>query len=585
MKSTCIFSSVLISACILAAFMCTNQPTAGNSSQTPNAVVGMIYKSDGKTPAAGVKVAIRLRKTLADISGSGLVKKLADTATVFTDDYGNFTFDSTLDTGLYVVEADDGNGNMALIDSVKVGDTDSTVHIEDTLRPAGAITGVVYLSEGGDPRKVFILAMGLDRFTGPDSTGRFTFGNMAEAIYDLTLISSLDDYAVLEVPEVEVVAGNTRDVDTLMLQFTGIPVPRWLKFSYDTLKQIVTLMWNQADTTMISGYHVYRRNVDSNSVATIPINKHPIIDTLYCDSTGIQGQTYEYRVAAVDENAMEGTKSTGVSIRITAAIQLVMIWDSSVINSNNGANSIIKDTKQNYLVGLWHEGVAVFDSTGTFIKTILQDPDIGSCYPRDVDMQGNIYVQNQYARGHSIVILNPDYERIKTISNTDFDTAIFSDFNDLQIDNAGNIIVVNSDTILVIDTAGNVKKKVTDVVGSPVERLRGPRGVLVDKNDNLWIADALNRRVVVVDTAFQILKEIAFESIMPAYLAIDGDLLYMVCFTESDKRIFVYDLVNEEIRTTIDGSQTPYKKFYSAHRFLVESGTIYYPDTYLYLFL
>ncbi|MBD3395446.1 MAG: hypothetical protein GF418_07445, partial [Chitinivibrionales bacterium] len=251
---------------------------SGTASETENvAVAGILYQSDGVSPAAGVAVAIRPRNTLADTSGFGLPKSMADTATVRTDDSGRFVFDSTLDTGTYVIEATSGN-DAVLIDSVAVQEQDTMLDLPpDTLRPAGALKGVIRLSEGGDPRKVFVLAFGIDRFASADSLGAFRFQNLAEAAYDLRIISSLDDYGVLDMPAVAVVSADTTDLDTLELPFTGIPTVKGLSLSYDTLRQIVTLTWNRADTRLVSGYNVYRQHVDSGLVK---LNSGGIADTV-----------------------------------------------------------------------------------------------------------------------------------------------------------------------------------------------------------------------------------------------------------------------------------------------------------------
>lgn len=355
---------------------CSTNNITGNGTLTGNpTVTGFLYESDGKTPARNAVVSIRLHTVLADTSGFGLSKRLADTATVTTDDNGMFVFDSTLDTGLYVIEANQGDTSLAWIDSVHVTDVDSTVEVEDTLKPAGSITGTIYLSEGGDPRKVFVLAFGLNRFTMPDTSGRFTFDSLAEAEYDLRIISSLDDYGVLDTFGVPVMSEQVTDLDTLRLPFTGIPTVKGLTLSYDTLKQIVTLTWNQADTSLVSGYNVYRRNVDSNTVLK-QINTSPITDTIYKDSSGTQDQTYEYRVAAVDQRETEGTKSAADQIQIVSSFRLLQEIGSAGIGDGqfSSINGIAVDSSGNVFVAdriAAHPGtvrIQKFDSNGVFLK-------------------------------------------------------------------------------------------------------------------------------------------------------------------------------------------------------------------------
>ncbi|MBN1308024.1 MAG: hypothetical protein JXA18_08920 [Chitinispirillaceae bacterium] len=323
MKSTGIFRRLLIAVCILAALMCTNPPTAGNSSQTPNSVVGMIYQSNGKTPAAGVRVAIRPRNTLADTSGLGLTKQLVDTATVMTDDSGRFVFDSTLDTGTYVIEADDGDGNMALVDSVQVGKSDSAVKVEETLRPAGAIKGIIRLSEGGDPRKVFVLAFGIDRFARVEVDGSFRFTNLAEGIYDLRLISSLADYGVLDINGVPVSAGDTTNLDTLVLPFVGLPSPKNISVSYDTLNQTVIVSWDTISTSLIDGFNVYRA-IKGNNFVLLTDTPLPETTTVFLDSSVKINTTYEYRVvsrnsAGEESKLVDIIEDTVTSVSFTEA--------------------------------------------------------------------------------------------------------------------------------------------------------------------------------------------------------------------------------------------------------------------------
>jgi hypothetical protein len=320
MNSTRVICCLLLAGCGLLATRCSS-PTkiAGNSSQTPNAVVGILYQPDGKTPATGVRVHIRPQKTLADTFGTGLSKRLAvlaATDSVVTDSAGRYAFDTTLDTGTYVVEAASGN-NAVLIDSVTVKNKAATDTLApDTLKPAGALKGVIKLSEGGDPRKVFVLAFGIDRFAKVNADGSFKFAGLAEAAYDLRLISSLDNYGVLDTVGVSVRSGDTTDLDTIRLPFTGIPTPKNVRISYDTLKQIVTLTWNKADTGLVKGYNVYRKyqSPDSNFVK---LNNGILLDTFFLDTNAQLDQSYDYFVRALDTNMNEGLNSQITTVKIT----------------------------------------------------------------------------------------------------------------------------------------------------------------------------------------------------------------------------------------------------------------------------
>jgi hypothetical protein len=386
----------LISVCFLFCLVsCSPNKVSGNGSQTPNAVVGVLYQPDGHTPAVGVRVHIRPKKTLADTSGTGLPKRtatLAATDSVVTDSVGRYAFDSTLDTGTYVVEAASGN-NTVLIDSVAVLNKSATDTLApDTLKPAGALKGVIKLSENGDPRKVFVLAFGIDRFAHVNLDGSFKFSNLAEARYDLRFVSGLDNYGVFDTLGVPVGSADTTNLDTISLPFTGIPTPKNVKIAYDTLKQIVTLSWSKADTALVKSYNVYRRNVDSNTVA-VRINTSPVADTVYRDSTGVQGTTYEYLIAAVNKSATEGTKSGAVRVKVVSGFTLLKTLDISKICGN--VVKVLGSSPSNdfYVLNRLDSlsGIFVLDSNGRLIDTLgfgfFKDP-----YDMVMDSAKNMYV-------------------------------------------------------------------------------------------------------------------------------------------------------------------------------------------------
>jgi hypothetical protein len=347
---------------------CAN--ATGGSTETSTKVASMLYNPGG-TPAVGVTVYIRPDTALADTS-LGLPSTAGTDSTV-TDNNGNYSFDTSLDAGTYVIEAASGN-NAVLIDSVVVsaGPTPDTLP-PDTLQPAGAIKGVVYLSEGGDPRKVFVLAFGIDRFTSVNADGSFKFSALARGNYNLRLISSLDDYDVLDTVGVPVLSADTTDLDTIRLPFTGIPTPRNLSVSYDTLMQIVALTWDSANANLVSSYNVYRRNVGLNTVFA-RINISPVTGTSYRDSTGVQDSVYEYSVAAVNTGAMEGTKCAGVTIYL---FPIFSITESIIKGSGNADGQFgwgvraASDTIGNfYITDHTNTWLQKLDSLGAFISKL-----------------------------------------------------------------------------------------------------------------------------------------------------------------------------------------------------------------------
>jgi hypothetical protein len=215
-----------------------------------------------------------------------------------------------------------------------VTNSDSTVTLPpDTLKPAGSIKGVIRLSEGGDPRKVFVLAFGIDRFARVEEDGSFRFTTLAEAEYDLRIISSIDHYGVLDTVNIPVISADTTNLDTLELPYTGNPTVKGLSLTYDTLKQIVTLTWNQADTGLVNGYNVYRQHVDSGLVQ---LNAAVVTDTVFRDSTAVQDNSYTYQVKAVDKNGNEGM----LDERAAVTIDPVAVTEETIAILQNTMSSL-----------------------------------------------------------------------------------------------------------------------------------------------------------------------------------------------------------------------------------------------------
>ncbi|MCU0609888.1 MAG: hypothetical protein MUF22_09005, partial [Chitinispirillaceae bacterium] len=371
MKRHMRLAAFLLALTALFISQCSN-PGGGNSSDIGNpTITGKLYYVD-KSPAKNAAVRLsRFTPTLADTNHVNLV-------TTFTDNNGVFAIDS-IDTGTYIIEASDNRNNLALIDSIPVTDPAATVFLPaDTLKPAGAIKGVINLVEGGDPRKVFVLMFGLDRFARVEADGSFRFNNLAEAKYDLRLIPSLNDYGILDTFDIPVVSAKTTDLDTITLPFTGIPTPKNVSIAYDTLKQIVTLRWDSLSTPLVRGYNVYRRNTDSAMVGMI--NPAPISDTVYRDSTGVQDQTYEYYVVAVDTSSHESKMSPKVVRKIVSAFTFIRTIGSKGTGPGKFTNPMNVSVSKSGVVLIsdytspmaeFPDGkILFFDTTGLFKREI-----------------------------------------------------------------------------------------------------------------------------------------------------------------------------------------------------------------------
>lgn len=321
----CIFLNLLLLV------QCSDKMTGGIESGNAR-LVGVLYEFDGKTPAVGVDIVIRPKRYLADTFGNESSKQPFAGHHAVTDEKGMFTFDSTLENGTYIIEAVSGS-DAVLIDSVVLKEGDILLTLSPrSLKPAGALQGTIKLTEGGDPRKVFVLIYGIDRFSRVGSDGTFNIHNLAEADYDLQIVSSLDNYGVIDTANITVVSGNTTDLGIVSLPFAGIPLAKNIAISYDTMLQIVTLKWSKADTTLASGYHVYRRCVDS-STSISRLNSSLQNDTFYLDSSARQNFTYEYKVTIVDKQGNEGNFGNGADVKIASAYEPVKVIETRLQTS------------------------------------------------------------------------------------------------------------------------------------------------------------------------------------------------------------------------------------------------------------
>jgi hypothetical protein len=304
--------TVLSSICAAIFLVSCGSKIAGNGSDIGNAAVaGILYNQQTGKVAANATVHIRKRTTLADTS-LAKTRWYTDTATVTTDANGKYAIDS-IAPGTYVIECSDGNNNLAFIDSIVVTDPSVTKWLNnDTLRPAGAIKGVIRLSEGGDPRKVFVLAYGLDRMATVDSLGNFMFKKLAQGTYTLRFLPSLDSYGVLDTAGIHVRASDTNNIGTINIPFSDIPTPTNVTATYDTLNGIAKVIWNHVTYGNLLGYIVYR----TDPGATIPhviSGASAISDTFFFDTLFSYGSSdtnthvYKYQVKVQAKNASIGT--------------------------------------------------------------------------------------------------------------------------------------------------------------------------------------------------------------------------------------------------------------------------------------
>jgi hypothetical protein len=489
-------------------FFCVNNDNVGNTTQTGNpTIAGILYQSDGSTPASNADVYLRKKNSLINVFSGGVRKKLSDTAVVMTDSEGRFSIDS-VDDGTYVIECTDGV-NYALYDSVVVKNMDSQVNLPaDTLKPAGSIKGVVKVAEGGDPRNVYILAFGIDRFTTVNEDGSFKLKSLSEGTYDLRIISALQNYGTIDTTQIKVLSGDTTNLDTIELPFIGIPSLKNVAVKYDTLKRIAHLSWSKIDTSLIMGFNVYRKNKHSDTIFS-KINAKPIADSFFPDSTVLQDQTYSYRVSFVKKDSTESVKSPEISVMVGSYF---LVDTTIAIGVDGNSKRDFQRTMVSDKKGLFYivkgTGVQVVDSDFTLIRRLR---DTLLLAPREVatDDNGRVFVSNidvSTRNIKNILVFNQEGVREKVISIYDVDslgnqhgigiqTSIFT------IDSRGRIIFASNkpsndpninhhDSLYVCDSSGEILVRLG---GYGLET--GPSGdygivyIATDKNSNIYVYD------------------------------------------------------------------------------------------------
>ena len=304
-----------------------DQLSEGNGSGVGTGLVsGMLYEPDGITPAGGATVIVRNKNKTAPVATSGSGKTRSALFTALTDNKGIFSFD-TIPDGLYVIEGSDDRGNMVLYDSVLIDHLAAPFALpDDTLMPAGTVSGTIELSEGGNYMQVFVLAFGVDRFCQVQSDGSFTFPRFAGGTYTLKILSLNPDYKTVDTAGVVVTSNDTTVLDTIRIQKRSIqPVPE-ATVHYDSLLMKATISWHPTPESITAGYNIYRTSVINGAADPSPErlnNRYLFKDTVFIDNrlkllaaADRIGDTIHYSVTMVDTSGNESLPSTPAVVLI-----------------------------------------------------------------------------------------------------------------------------------------------------------------------------------------------------------------------------------------------------------------------------
>jgi len=297
-------------------------------------------------------------------------KKLAATDSVVTDSNGRYAI-NTLPYNNYNVFGADDQGNFSKHDSIDFhGDTVNALY--DTLKRGGSVAGYVKMHANDDPRNIRAAVIGSAKLAFISSDAGFALDSLARGKYPVRFYSMHPDYANVDT-FLSVQSGiNGVLGDSIVMPLT-IPIPANFSLVYDTLRQYVTLSWNRADTSKVSGYNVYRQRTDSAS-AEAKMNVTPITDTFYLDTTCLQDAVYQYRVSSINKpGTAEGRKSGVLVVTIESAFKFIrqigtygtgqgQYQNPVAVSGDDQGNVFVTDYDQNKII--------FYDTAGNFKKEL-----------------------------------------------------------------------------------------------------------------------------------------------------------------------------------------------------------------------
>ncbi len=291
---------------LMIVFSCSRTPIvdSGSGSTTTNGLVAHVYYAKGK-PAAGVSVRLRSFEYLSDTINA-LEKPFDSRVDEYTDDSGIVRFKS-VDSGSYVIEANDNAGFSCALKVALPGDGKTMDLGADTLAADGAAEGAVDITPAPSVRW-FVQIYGLERVTVVNpKTGEFGFMGLPAGKFRFHIISASTAVSPQSIDSVAVVSGQT------------VIVPAYSQWTYTS---VVTL--NTASSGAAISGNVYH---------------FPVLMRL-------SAATFNFAQARGDGGDLRFSKSNGEPLafeieRWDSANGAAEIWVSvDTIFGNNGTQSI-----------------------------------------------------------------------------------------------------------------------------------------------------------------------------------------------------------------------------------------------------
>lgn len=291
-------TAALVGAFLLAA---CSEKVSGTNDETHTEVSARIFLPDGTTPAVGAEVelvpvggtAVAARGEV-DASGRPVLSRVAD--------------------GLYALSASSGP-LASWSDSLRVvgGRLEA---IDDTLRQAASISGVVALQPQHDLQTVVVNVLGTDAWANVGTDGRFTLPLLGAGVRRLKFTSTITEYTPLYQTVPLAPSQGFVFPDTLRLPYTGIPVVLGLRAVNDSATGDIVVSWSRARHANLVDYAIYRDSSGAVEWSSTPIAS--ATDTFWRDVSAKapdRVRTWRYRVAV----RVSGAKDPGAWHQVATA--------------------------------------------------------------------------------------------------------------------------------------------------------------------------------------------------------------------------------------------------------------------------
>lgn len=201
-----------------------------------------------------------------------------------------------LPDGLYTVSVSQ-NGQVVFVDSVPASKGRLVLTADDTLAPAGTLSGVVAMQPNHDPATTTVNVLGTDIHANVSTDGTFRLEGLGAGRFRLRFVTTENHYTPTYVLAAAASGAAAVLPDTVRMVYTGIPVVTGIVATNDTLTGDQILSWRAARHKDLLDYVVYRDTIDALSPSR---NRYATSsDTVWRDTAASRGTRvakWKYRI-------------------------------------------------------------------------------------------------------------------------------------------------------------------------------------------------------------------------------------------------------------------------------------------------